>query len=181
MSGGVYTLAWVDDLPASVRRTAESLPSKYLKQQINIMKQVNKKSQSSTMENLLRKTFERTKMITMKNSKEFLTFLNLLSWRVVILATMGTLKSSRARVKMIHNFGRYLLLLNKKHGSDFVIAYLKASQLSLSKFLAGEPVGSLMEINPDYIFPRLAHGLPKIIGPRDRISLRHNNRKTIIL
>lgn len=38
-----------------------------------------------------------------------------------------------------------------------------------------------MEVNKDFIFPRLASGLPKIIGPLDRVSLRHNNRKTIIL
>jgi hypothetical protein len=53
--------------------------------------------------------------------------------------------------------------------------------LAISKFIAREPLGSLMEINSDYIFPRLAHGLPKFIGPRDRVSLRHNNRSTIIL
>jgi hypothetical protein len=82
---------------------------------------------------------------------------------------------------MIQNFGRYLVSLNKKHGPDYVIAYLKASQLALSKYIAREPFGSLMEANPDYIFPRLAHGIPKIIGPHDRIALRHNNRKTIIL
>lgn len=82
---------------------------------------------------------------------------------------------------MIHNFSRYLISLEKKHGPDYVIAYLKASQLALSKYLAGEPLGSLMEVNPGFIFPRLASGLPKIIGPHDRIALRHNNRKTIIL
>lgn len=38
-----------------------------------------------------------------------------------------------------------------------------------------------MEINPDYIFPCLRSGLPKIIGPLDRVALRRNNRKTIIL
>lgn len=82
---------------------------------------------------------------------------------------------------MIHNFARYLVSLNKKHGPDFVIAYLKASQLAISKYLAQEPLNTLRDVNPDYIFPRLASGLPKIIGPLDRIALRHNNRKTIIL
>lgn len=120
-------------------------------------------------------------MVSFKNTKVFLTFLNRLSWRVVILATLTTVKGARARVKMIHNFGRYLLLLYKRKGADYVIAYLKASQLALSKYLARQPLGSLAEANPDYIFPRLAQGIPKIIGPRDRISIRHNNRKTIIL
>jgi len=120
-------------------------------------------------------------MVSLRNTKVFLTFLQTLSWRVVILATLESKRGARNRVRMIHNFGRYLVSLNKKHGPDFVIAYLKASQLALSKYLAQQPLSSLMEANPDYIFPRLAHGLPKIIGPRDRVSLRHDNRKTVIL
>lgn len=130
---------------------------------------------------LLRKTFERDKMVSLQNANAFLTFLSTLSWKVVTLSTLCSLEGAAARVKMIHNFGRYLLTQKNKKGVDYVIAYLKVSQLALSKFLSREKVGSLMELNPDFIFPRLCHGLPKIIGPRDRISLRANNRKVIIL
>jgi len=82
---------------------------------------------------------------------------------------------------MIHNFARYLISQEKRRGHDYVIAYLKASQLSLSKYLAREPLGSLQEVNPKYIFPCLRNGLPKIIGPLDRKAIRRNNRKTFIL
>jgi hypothetical protein len=133
------------------------------------------------MDSLLRKTFEREKMVSFKNAKAFLTFVGTLSWRVVLLSTMTSLKGARGRVKMIHNFSRYLLIKNKQKGPDYVIAYLKASQLAISKYLARQPVSSLQEINKDYVFPRLASGLPKIIGPHDRTGIRHNNRKTIIL
>jgi len=135
----------------------------------------------SKLISFIRETFEKEKMVSLKDSKLFLTFINSLSWRVVILATMVSLKGARSRCKMIHNFGQYLITCNRRKGPDYVIAYLKASQLALSKFLAKQPVRSLMEINPDFIFPALRHGLPKIIGPRDRVSIRHNNRKTIIL
>jgi len=141
----------------------------------------NKNFTQGSISTLLRTTFEKSKMVSVKNTKMFLTFVGSLSFRVILLSTLCSFKSSRARVNMIHNFARYLILQNKKKGPDYVIAYLKASQLALSKYLAGEPVGSLQEINPDYIFPRLASGLPKIIGPRDRTSLRFNNRKVIIM
>lgn len=133
------------------------------------------------MDSLLRKTFEREKMVSFKNAKAFLAFVGTLSWRVVLLSTMTSLKGARGRVKMIHNFSRYLLLKNKQKGPDYVIAYLKASQLAISKYLARQPVSSLQEINKDYVFPRLANGLPKIIGPLDRVGIKRNNRKTVIL
>jgi hypothetical protein len=145
------------------------------------MKIINKNKNQGSIQTLLRTTFEMTKMVSVKNTKMFLTFVGKLSFRVILLSTMCSFKSSRARVKMIHNFARYLILQNRCKGPDYVIAYLKASQLALSKYLAREPLGSLQEINPSYVFPRLASGLPKIIGPRDRISLRHNNRKVIIM
>jgi len=95
---------------------------------------------------------------------------------------MCSLKDASARIKMIHNFGQYLHGQYKSKGIDYVIAYLKASQLSLSKYLAHEKVSSLQELDPKFIFPRLTReGLPKIIGPRDRVSIRHGNRKVIIL
>lgn len=84
-------------------------------------------------------------------------------------------------MKMVYNFAQYLLSQKEKKGVDYVIAYLKASQLAVSKYIANDKVSSLMQLNPDYIFPRLSHGLPKIIGPHDRVSIRYNNRKVIIL
>jgi hypothetical protein len=145
------------------------------------MKNQKRNFKNSKMDSLLRKTFEREKMVSFKNAKAFLAFVGTLSWRVVLLSTMTSLKGARGRVKMIHNFSRYLLVKNKQKGPDYVIAYLKASQLAISKYLARQPVSSLQEINKDYVFPRLANGLPKIIGPLDRTGIRHNNRKTVIL
>lgn len=120
-------------------------------------------------------------MVSLKNAKTFLAFVVGLHWRVIMISTGSSLNRSLPRMKMVHNFAQYLLSQYKKKGADYVIAYLKASQLALSKFLAHEKVSSLMELNPDYIFPRLHNGLPKIIGPLDRAAIRRGDHNTIRL
>jgi hypothetical protein len=53
-----------------------------------------------------------------------------------------------------------------------VVKYLKASHLAISRAVAGSPLASLKEVEPDYIFPRLTKsGLPKFIPPRDRRAI----------
>jgi hypothetical protein len=72
--------------------------------------------------------------------------------------------------------------MNKRHGSEFVVKYLKACNLAVSKFLAGQPLSSLRELEPDLPLPRLSKsGLPNIIGTRDRRSLAANSTKVIRL
>jgi hypothetical protein len=120
-------------------------------------------------------------VISLQDPFGFLRFLKTLHWRMITLSTLCSKESAVARMKMVHNFARYLLAENARKGPDYVIAYLKCAQLALSKFLAREKVGSLSELNPKYIFPCLRHGLPKIIGPRDRVSIRHGNPKIVIM
>lgn len=136
---------------------------------------------TSKIKNLLKTTFEREKMVSLKNTKVFLAFVLKLHWRIIMISTGSSLKGSLPRMKMVHNFAQYLLSQYRKRGADYVIAYLKASQLALSKYLAHDKVTSLMEINPKYIFPKLVHGLPKIIGPLDRAAIRRGNHNTIRL
>jgi hypothetical protein len=72
--------------------------------------------------------------------------------------------------------------MNRRHGSEFVVKYLKACNLAISRFLAGNPMKSLREIEPDLPLPRLTKsGLPVIIGTRDRRSLHSNSHKVIRL
>jgi hypothetical protein len=72
--------------------------------------------------------------------------------------------------------------MNRRHGPEFVVKYLKACNLAVSKFLAGEPVSSLRELEPDLPLPRLTKsGLPVIIGTRDRRSLHSNSHRVIRL
>jgi len=62
--------------------------------------------------------------------------------------------------------------MRKHHGDMFVIKYLKASQLAISKAIAGNPFRSLQELEPDLPLPGLTStGLPKVIPRADRRAI----------
>lgn len=116
-------------------------------------------------------SFVRDKVISLSNSRELLGALAQYSWKLVSLC-MKTKVKTVPRTKLYYKFGRYLLSLNKRHGSLYVVKYLKASQLSIQKKIAGQPFSSLREIEPDLPLPRLCRsGLPRIIGTRDRRAI----------
>jgi hypothetical protein len=84
------------------------------------------------------------------------------------------------KLRVYHRFVLYLLYLNKRHGSLFVVKYLKASLLAIQKVIAGTPVRSLSEIEPDLPLPRLSKGgLPAWIGTRDRRAI-HSSSKSVV-
>jgi hypothetical protein len=89
-------------------------------------------------------------------------------------------KKITARIRLYHKFALYLLVLYKRHGSTYVVKYLKACSLAISKVIAGQPFKSLKEIEPDLNLPRLStSGLPIWIGPRDRRSIVAGSHKVI--
>jgi hypothetical protein len=47
--------------------------------------------------------------------------------------------------------------------------------------VAGQPLNSLRELEPDLPLPRLVNGLPAIIGTRDRRSIRSGNTRVMRL
>lgn len=70
--------------------------------------------------------------------------------------------------------------MNKNHGPEYTVKYLKACQLAIQKKLAGQPFSSLREIEPDFNFPRLSKsGLPSVIKLTDRASICNNSFKVI--
>jgi hypothetical protein len=70
--------------------------------------------------------------------------------------------------------------MNKAHGEVYTVKYLKASQLAIQKKIAGQPLKSLREVEPDYPFPRLSKsGLPSIIGTVDRSSICNSSFRII--
>jgi hypothetical protein len=70
--------------------------------------------------------------------------------------------------------------MNERHGSVYVVKYLKACSLAISKVIAQQPFKSLKEIEPDLNLPRLSKsGLPVIIGARDRRSIVQGSTKVI--
>jgi hypothetical protein len=68
------------------------------------------------------------------------------------------------KMRAFFRFTKYLVYLNKHNGSLYVVKYLKASLLAIQRAIAGSPVHSLREIEPDLPLPRLTKGIPSIIG-----------------
>jgi hypothetical protein len=62
--------------------------------------------------------------------------------------------------------------MSKRHGITYTVKYLKACQLAVQKAIAGQPLSSLRELEPDLPLPRLTKsGLPRIIQLRDRSAI----------
>lgn len=104
-----------------------------------------------------------------------------IGWKFVVLS-LRTHKKVVSRIKLYHKFSAYLVTMTKRHGAEYTVKYLKACNLAISKFVAGQPFKTLREIEPDLPLPGLTRsGLPKIIGTRDRRSLHANSPKIIRL
>lgn len=128
------------------------------------------------------KNIIRGKLIRLEGDfKSLSSLISTFGWKFVILS-LGNIKKATSRIRLYHKFGQYLLVMNKRHGSTYVVKYLKACNLAVSKFLASQPLSSLRELEPDLPLPRLSKsGLPAIIGTRDRRSLADNSVKVIRL
>jgi hypothetical protein len=124
---------------------------------------------------------EKSVAISLGNSKELLDALRTYAWKLVSLSMRSKSKTLN-RTRLFYNFGRYLLVLYHRHGSLYVVKYLKSSQLALQKVVAGQPFSSLREIEPELPLPRLARcGLPAFIGPMDRRAILSNSKTVIRL
>jgi len=116
---------------------------------------------------LIKDTQFGTNMISLKNSFELLALFRTFGFR--ILNAIGTLgRGYPTRLNFMLKFFHYILHLQKNHGEEFVVQYLKTGQLAIQKKLAGTPVSSCRELNPDLNLPRLANGFPFIIPVSDR-------------
>jgi hypothetical protein len=119
-------------------------------------------------------------MISLSNAKHLKLVFKELGKRIVTLSLLRTKEINRFR--SVHNFAQFLIKMTKKHGELYTIKYLKASQLSIQKKLAGQPFKSLKEIEPGYNFPRLSKsGLPSHIKVRDRAAIINNSFSVIRL
>lgn len=92
--------------------------------------------------------------------ENFLVILMNYAWKISELIIHRD-KKVTAKLRVFYRFGKYCVFLNKKHGSLFVVKYLKASLLAIQRAIAGSPMKSLREIEPDLPLPRLTKsGLP---------------------
>jgi len=105
-----------------------------------------------------------------------------LGWQVLALATGSSPRKLMPRLKMIFRFTVHVHRFARFNGDLAAAKYLKAALLATQRCLAGQPVSSLRELEPDLPLCRLATcGLPKIIGTHDRRLILRGNQATITL
>lgn len=114
---------------------------------------------------------ESTYMVSLLNSKEFKDVLK--RYGRVWTRTLFPAHKVPSRLQILTRFGDMLLRLTRHHGPRFVVKYLKALTVALQRFIGGQPLSSLREIEPDLPLPRLATcGLPTFIPLRERLELK---------
>lgn len=101
------------------------------------------------------------------------------SWKLLSVINQKRIQGFN-QVNLYYNFGRYIYILKRRHGTLYVVKYLKACSLALQRAVAGNPMSSLRDIEPDLPLPRLSSsGLPVMIGTRDRKAIMAGSRKVI--
>jgi hypothetical protein len=101
------------------------------------------------------------------------------SWKLLSVINQKRIQGFN-QVNLYYNFRRYIYILKRRHGVLYVVKYLKACSLALQRAVAGNPMSSLRDIEPDLPLPRLSSsGLPVMIGTRDRKAIMAGSRKVI--
>lgn len=100
--------------------------------------------------------------------------------RLINNLIFDSLSLKTTRLQIVLKFFRYLERINRIHGTVYTVKYLKACTVALQRFIAGKPVKSLAELEPNYPFPRLSKGLPIIMGPSDISRIRSYHDLSII-
>jgi hypothetical protein len=119
-------------------------------------------------------------MVSLGNPIELPVLTKRLGHRI-ICACFPQLIKLTSRLHQLSQFTQHILRMHKHHGGMFVVKYLKASQLAISKAIAGNPFKTLRELEPDLPLPRLSSsGLPVIIPLRDRRAILSGRSPTVI-
>jgi hypothetical protein len=101
---------------------------------------------------------------------------SLLSYYVKINSlSLGRVERLKDRIRITHNLFAHVKKMYRHHGEIFTIKWLKASHVALQKYLAGDPLTSLRQLEPRMPLPRLINGCPSIINRRDRQLMRQGN------
>lgn len=132
-----------------------------------------------SLTNLFRDNVSSESMVSLNNSFELLALSSRLGWRLVIII-FGRQGRVSFRLKQIHNFFNYILLLNRRHGGKVAVSYLKCSQLAIQKAIGRNKLRSLRELEPGLSLPRLtSSGLPRYIPLSDRRAILSGSKSII--
>jgi len=116
-------------------------------------------------------------MISLGNSFELSALFRSHGWRFIFMC-FPKIRKITHRLKILKIFSLYILSLTKRHGQVYMVKYLKHSTLAIQKFIAGNPLSSLKELD-NLPFPRLANGLPRFIPIDDRKAIRRGDANII--
>lgn len=132
-----------------------------------------------SLTHLFKNNYIQEAMVSLGNSIELPALFKRLGWRVIF--TLFSRKGKVAfRLRVLNSFGSYILHMKKKHGPEYVVNYLKCSQLAIQKAIAKDKISSLRELNSSYSFPRLStSGLPRYIPLRDRRAIMNKSVSVI--
>lgn len=89
--------------------------------------------------------------------------------------SLGRLERVSERIRVSNNFLQMVHRMYRNHGAAFTIKWLKASSVALQKYIGGDPIASLRELEPNLPLPRLINGCPAYINKRDRSLMRDGN------
>lgn len=92
--------------------------------------------------------------------------------RQIMHLSFGRIRDLSSRAKVTKDFLMLILKLNKNHGADFTIKWLKACYVTLQKALGDDRLRSLRDLEPGLPLPRLINGFPAVIGSKDRDLIR---------
>lgn len=125
------------------------------------------KKQNKDIKSLLAPTYEKSYMVSLRNSQEFLAAFK--RYGKVFTRILFESSKTPTRLQLLTKFGNHILRLTKNHGPSFVVKYLKACTVALQRKIGGTPLLSLREVEPDLPLPRLtSSGLPNFIPLRER-------------
>nr|QDH87757.1 MAG: RNA-dependent RNA polymerase [Mitovirus sp.] len=136
-------------------------------------------SKRSILLNSLKSNWDEIKMISLTNKVQ----LGLLKFflRIVIpLSLARQLKDVSGKMWLTYRFIQYIRKVRNHRGSTYLVTYMKLSQLAISRAISGQPLGSLRELDSNFIFPVLTRaGLPRFIPQRDRIAIKRGSERVI--
>lgn len=133
----------------------------------------------SKLLSVLSKRWDVHKMISLTNFNELGLVKSFL--RIVIpLSLARPIKDVSSKIWLALRFIKYIENMNKKHGSSYVVNYLKLSQLAISRSISRKALSSLQELDPSRHYRRLTRtGLPTFIPTRDRRAILSGSDRVI--
>nr|WPH57536.1 putative RNA-dependent RNA polymerase [Rhizoctonia solani mitovirus 126] len=116
---------------------------------------------------------------SLADSRTLLAMTQHIGFVMIHMCFTGKLKFT-TRYRQLASFVGYLYSLRRRHGSKYVVMYLKSGLQALEKAVALTPVSSLQEFNTGFMLPRVSRsGLPAFIPDRDRKLILANHSEAV--